>query len=369
MKDMKTLTILHYIPSIDHSSGGVGAYMQLVARDLGKLCNLHILTHPSASELKLENCAVHYMPYKWLPWDNCKKDFLQVLDVVRPDVFHSNSCWMPVSALTAIWAKEEGYKVVYTPHGMLEPWCMERNRWKKIPATWLFQRKGLQVCDVIHATSEMEKQNLLKLGWNTNICMIPNCVQLDQIPMKQSWQRTKTILFLSRIHPKKGIPFLIEAVAAMKDQLAGYRVRIVGDGEPAYREQLIVQTRAKGVEDIIKFEPPVFGDAKWQLFAEADLFVLPTYSENFGIVVAEALACGTPVITTQGTPWQELETYGCGWWTEIGAKALEQCLHQFLPLSEEELQVMGLKGRELIEKKYSSKAIARHFEILYRTLD
>lgn len=362
------LTILHYIPSIDHSSGGVGVYMQLLARDLGKQCRLHVLTHASKSQLELENCVLHYIPYKWLPWDNCKQDFLSLLEKIHPDVFHTNSCWMPVSALTAIWAKEAGYKVVYTPHGMLEPWCMNRNKWKKIPAIWLFQRKGLQVCDMIHATSEMEKQNILNLGWNGNVCNISNCVQLDKIPMKRCWKRTKTILYLSRIHPKKGIPFMIEAVAALKSQLLGYRVRIVGSGETAYIEQLAALAKAKSVDDIVSFEPPVFGDAKWQLYADADLFVLPTYSENFGIVVAEALACGTPVMTTKGTPWQELEIYGCGWWIDIGSKALELCLSKFLQMDESTLQLMGRKGRSLIEEKYSSLAIAKQFMELYESM-
>lgn len=362
------LTILHYIPSIDHSSGGVGVYMQLLARDLGKQCRLHVLTHASQSQLELENCVLHYIPYKWLPWDNCKQDFLSLLEKIHPDVFHTNSCWMPVSALTAIWAKEAGYKVVYTPHGMLEPWCIDRNRWKKIPAIWLFQRKGLQVCDAIHATSVMEQQNLQKLGWNSHICMIPNCVQLDQIPMKCSWQRTKTILYLSRIHPKKGIPFLIEAVALLKEQMQGYVVRIVGPGDSKYIKDLQGMTRNLGVEDIIHFEPPVFGPQKWELYRSADLFVLPTYSENFGIVVAEALACGTPVITTHGTPWEDLDSYHCGWWIEVGTDALVKALKCFIDCDDNSLQAMGLRGRRLIQEKYSSEQMSEAMLSLYQNM-
>lgn len=362
------LTILHYIPSIDHSSGGVGVYMQLLARDLGRQCRLHVLTHATLAQLELENCTLHYIPYKWLPWNNCKREFLTLLEQIHPDVFHTNSCWMPVSALSAIWAKEAGYKVVYTPHGMLEPWCMNRNRWKKIPAIGLFQRKGLQVCDLIHATSDLECQNLRKLDWNSNITIIPNSVRIDEIPMKESWQRTKTILYLSRIHPKKGIPFLIEAVSLLKEQLKGYRVRVVGQGEPVYVEELETMSRLKGVDEIISIEPPVFGDAKWQLFAGADLFVLPTFSENFGIVVAESLASGTPVITTQGTPWKQLQSHGCGWWTAIGVDPLVQALTEFLNTSDQELQAMGCRGRALVEKEYGSEAIANRFVQMYESL-
>ena len=362
------MTILHYTPSIDEQSGGVGAYLQLLTRELGKMCELHILTHPSEAELRLENCTVHYMPYRWLPWNNCRKEFLTMLDEVRPDVFHTNSCWMPVSALTAIWAKQKGYRVVYTPHGMLEPWCIRRHRWKKLPATWLFQRRGLQVCDVIHATSEMEREHLLQLGWNPNVVVIPNCVQMDRIRMKESWQRTLTLLFLSRVHEKKGVPFLIEAVAVLREELAGYTVKVVGPGEADYVAALKQQAERLGVGEMFQFLGPVFGDQKWQLYREADLFVLPTYSENFGIVIPEALASGTPVITTQGTPWNELETHHCGWWTEIGTEPLVAALRQFAALSDDDLRSMGQLGRALVEAEYTSEAVAGKFIELYEKL-
>lgn len=109
----------------------------------------------------------------------------------------------------------------------------------------------------------------------------------------------------------------------------------------------------------------MYGENKWNLFIDADIFVLPTYSENFGIVVGEALACGTPVITTKGTPWEELNTEHCGWWTEIGTEATKEALSSFLTLSVEELKKMGYNGRRLIENKYSTKKIAQDMYLLY----
>ena len=135
------MKIIHYIPSIEEASGGVGAYMQLLARDLGKLVELHIVTHKGENERKLENCTIHYIADKWLPWDNCKREFLQLLGEIQPDVFHTNSCWTPLSALTAMWADDYrksinhkpssiNLKIVYTPHGMLETWALQRTPWK-----------------------------------------------------------------------------------------------------------------------------------------------------------------------------------------------------------------------------------------------
>lgn len=363
------MKILHYIPSIDRLSGGVGAYMQLLTRDLGRGCELHVLTHSSGDELQLEGCTLHHLQSKWSPFRSCKNEFLQLLHDINPDVFHTNCCWMPLSALTAIWAKQAGYKVVYTPHGMLEPWIMKRHYWtKKIPAILLFQRRGLACADIVHATADSEKENLLKLGWNKRVIVVSNCVDVDSIEMKTSWKRTKNILFLSRVHVKKGIDFLIEAISILKNNMSDYTVTIAGSGDDIYIDKLKSLALKLGVERQIKFVGPVFGEAKFELFRKADLFVLPTYSENFGIVVTEALACGTPVVTTVGTPWHELENNNCGWWTEIGTEPTVRALESFLTKSEDELKQMGINGRKLVEEKYSCGEIANQFLNLYKGL-
>ncbi|MDY4174585.1 MAG: glycosyltransferase [Bacteroidales bacterium] len=362
-------TLLHYIPSIDETSGGVGAYMQLLTRDLGKLCDLHVLTHQSPNERQLQGCTLHYIDNKFLPWDNCKKDFLRILDQVKPDIVHVNCCWMPLCSMVAQWAKDQGLKVVYTPHGMLEPWILSRHYWtRKLPAIILYQRRAIRLADAIHATADSERQNLLALGWNKNIHVIGNCINVDDIVMKSSWQRRKSILFLSRVHVKKGINFLIEAVAKLKDQMDGYVVKIAGPGDETYLNELKSLAQKLGVADQVQFIGSVFGKEKFDLYREADLFVLPTHSENFGIVVTEALACGTPVVTTKGAPWAELESHHCGWWTEIGADPTAEALKSFLSLSESDLELMGRNGRALVEERYSCQKIAQEFMALYSSL-
>lgn len=363
------MIILHYIPSIAESSGGVGSYIQLLARDLGKLCELHIVTHQWGDELPMENCMVHFIPLKWLPWNSCKSQFLQILDEVKPDVFHTNSCWLPVSALSAIWAKKKGYKVVYTPHGMLEPYSFTRHYWtKKVPAMLLFQKKGVAVCDLVHTTSEKERIHVNELGWNAKLCVIPNSVQIDNIPMKSSWKKKKNILFIGRIHEVKGLEFLLETVALLKKELTDYKVSIAGPGEDEYISFLKHKADSLGIKHIINFIGPAFGDAKWGLYTEADLFILPSHTENFGIVIAEALASGTPVITTTGTPWEELNTEHCGWWIDQSVENIAQAIRQFLTLNDSELEIMGRNGRSLIERKYSSQAIAKQFMEMYEAL-
>lgn len=361
------MKIIHYVPSIDRTSGGVGTYMQLLAKELGKLVELHVVTHRSPNMLEITHAQVHFITGGTQRLLQTKKEWCILLNRLNPDVVHENCCWMPSNALTQRWAQQFGYKVVLTPHGMLEPWILKRHYWtKKAPALWLYQKDAVVKADYLHATAEDEKKNLLRLGYNRKIEVIANGIDVDTIRMKTSWKRKKQILFLSRIHVKKGINYLIEAVAVLKEELKDYKINIAGEGEESYINELKQMTSQSGVTDSICFVGGVYGDEKWELFRNTDVFVLPTHSENFGIVVAEALACGTPVITTKGTPWHELRTENCGWWTEVGTEPTVNALRAFLQLAVEELEKMGHNGRRLVEREYSSKKVAEDMVALYK---
>ena len=361
---METMIILHYIPSLDRSSGGTTAYMQLLAAELGNLVDLYIVTHPSQNPVMVANARVYFISASL--FGGMKKKWCRLLDEIHPDIVHINGCWMPQCACAQRWAQQKGYRVVLSPHGMLEPWIMARHYWtRKVPALRLYQKQAVVRADYLHATAMSERDNLLKLGYNDKIAVIANGIEVDKVVMKSSWERTGKILFLSRIHVKKGVHFLIEAFAALKAHEMGYEVLMAGEGEQTYKEELMQLATRLGVDAQVHFIGGVYGNEKWKLFREADVFVLPTYSENFGIVVAEALASGTPVITTKGTPWQELETCSCGWWTEVGADAIVQALSDFLQKTDIELELMGRNGRHLVEEKYSSRKMAQDMLKLY----
>ena len=170
------------------------------------------------------------------------------------------------------------------------------------------------------------------------------------------------MVFLSRIHPKKGIELLLEAWRTMDSK--EWTLEIAGDGNPSY-----VETLKKSASDLkeVRFIGPQYGEAKWDCIRSADVMVLPTFSENFGIVVAEALAVGVPVLTTMGTPWEDLETHKCGWWIELSIANLKNALENLVNSPIEEFKTMGKRGTALVKEKYDTKAVAKDIVALYKT--
>jgi glycosyltransferase involved in cell wall biosynthesis len=265
-------------------------------------------------------------------------------------------------------ARKQKVPYVISPRGMLEPWSLQQSKLKKQLALKLYQYKDLKKATCLHATSSMEAQNLRSLDLMNPIAVIPNGIPMEEFPIKNFEEPgpVNKILFLSRIHPKKGIELLIEAWSHLPAKITkGWHIDIVGNGADAYIAHLKILIYEKGLDNNIFIKGPMYGLGKVKAYQEASLFVLPTYSENFGIVVAEALACGTPVITTQGAPWQDLESYKCGWWIQIGVKPLKQAMVRALTLPSETLEAKGKNGRQLIEQKYSMHAVAEQMQQLY----
>ena len=363
------MKIIHYIPSIDRTAGGTSTYMQVLAKGLGELAEVHIITHTSENPLAMENCMVHYVP-EYNPFKGAwRKRVAEMMEEVRPDIVHVNCCWMPACAAVQRIAQKHGYKVVLTPHGMLEPWIIKRHYWtRKVPALLLYQKAAVRKADCIQSTAESERDNLLKLGYNSNIKVVRLGIDADGIEMKRSWKKTRQILFLSRVHVKKGINFLIEAAAALRSELQGYKILVAGEGDAYYVAEMKRMIADNGLQDIVQLVGGVYGDEKWRLFQTSDFFVLPTHSENFGLAIAESLASGTPVITTVGTPWHDLNDTNSGAWIEIGTQPLVETLRRFLALSDDELEAMGRNGRRLIEEKYSAHVMAKEMMKVYETL-
>ena len=353
------MVVVHYIPSLAVFTGGVAAYLSVLSAELGKLVELHIATsYNEEKEVQINNAIIHRVSKGVRCYFSAKK----LLSYLRPDVVHINGCWQPQLLFFQRAAQSLRIPVVLSPHGMLEPWIVKRHYWtRKWPAIQLYQRGLVKRADYLHATADTEKDNLLRLGWNARITIIPNAVNIEELPLKDNWKIKRRIVFMSRLHVKKGLELLFEALSHLKPDLDSYEVIIAGEGEPDYVETLKKAAISFGLSEVVKFVGGVYGAEKVCLLQSADFFVLPTYSENFGIVVAEALACGTPVITTHGTPWKELEEYACGWYIPVGVNALKKTLREAISETEETIERMGRNGRRLVEKQYTDKSVASRF--------
>ncbi len=271
-------------------------------------------------------------------------------------------CWFFQRA-----AQSLGIKIVLSPHGMLEPWILNRNPWKKKLALLLYQHKAIRRADVIHTTAQSELNQIRNLGYNQKAVVIPNGIDLSEVKAKTQWSKknnTFRLLFLSRVHLKKGIELLIDAVTKLNNPKI--EVIIAGEGEENYITSLKQQCEKNNIEHQFKFVGGIYGVAKWEAYKQCDVFILPTYSENFGIVVAEALAVGVPVITTTGTPWNELETQHCGWWIDLSVENLMHTIQQAMTLPPETLKEMGKNGANLIRKHYDIKGIAEQIKNMYQ---
>lgn len=286
----------------------------------------------------------------------------------RPSLIHSNGLWVPVNHWAARLANRWSIPLLIQPHGMLEPWALSHNAWKKRIAMGLFQRRDLGSAKVLVSTSSVEYENIRKLGFKQPIALIPNGVSLN-LPRhadSKSWHLNndlRTALFLSRVHPVKGLLNLVHAWSQLLPN--GWHLRIVGPNEGGHLDEVMALVRQIGISESVEYLGEVDGERKSEIYYGADLFVLPTYTENFGVAIAEALAHGLPVITTRGAPWADLETYRCGWWIDIGVDPLVQALRQAIALTDKERQAMGERGREYV-KRYDWNDIARQTIEVYR---
>jgi glycosyltransferase involved in cell wall biosynthesis len=280
------------------------------------------------------------------------------------DLIHNHSLWMMPNVYPGQVAQRHGIALVVSPRGTLSDWAMQSGSSVKRVFWPLLQRPALSATTCFHATAESECEDIRRMGFRQPIAIIPNGIDIPALRPKQAGD-SHTVLFLGRVHPKKGLDMLLPAWRAVQDRFPLWRLQIVGPDDGGYlakMHRLAGELRLERIE----FSGALYGGQKWQAYEQADLFVLPTYSENFGVSVAEALAAGTPAIVTQGAPWPGLEKHGAGWWIDIGVDPLVACLEDALCRSREDLGQMGLRGRSWMETEYSWSQVGRQMAETYR---
>lgn len=284
-----------------------------------------------------------------------------------PDLIHDNGIWLPHNHAIASLGRKRDIPRVVSLRGMLEPWAMNHRRLKKRIAWALYQRRDLATAQLLHATAGAEEASARALGLKGPFAVTANGVELPAAVTRpeRAPDAPRTALFVSRVHPKKGLPMLLRAWAKLRPQ--GWRLVIAGPDEDGHTAQLTALAAELGLAEVT-FAGPVYDAEKQALFAAADLFVLPTHSENFGIAVAEALAYEVPVLTTRGAPWELLVSHDCGWWVEPEEAAIQEGLSAAIAVSDAERRAMGRRGAAMVADRFDWGGIAMQFHRHYQTL-
>jgi glycosyltransferase involved in cell wall biosynthesis len=292
----------------------------------------------------------------------------QALDAFgAPDVIHDSGLWLRHNHQLATVAASRRVPRVVSTRGMLEPWAMQHKRSKKQLGWFLYQRRDLARASALHATTAQEAANVENLRLGVPVWIIPNGIDLPELAASPKvHSQVKTALFLGRIYPVKGLPMLIEAWAQVHPK--NWRLKIAGPDEAGHLADVVHAVRQAGLQDVVTFVGEVTGSAKSAVLQEADLFVLPTLSESFGMAIAEALAFQVPVLTTTRAPWPELDELGCGWRVDPNVDDLAAGIRQATSLGDHGLRAMGTAGRRFVGERFRWDRVATTFKAVYATV-
>jgi glycosyltransferase involved in cell wall biosynthesis len=289
-------------------------------------------------------------------------------------VLHFHGLWQPPHSRLAHRCRERGIPYVVSPHGMLEPWAWRHKRWKKWPYFQLVEKRYLRRASVVLATAAQEAGRLRGFLPGQRIETLPLGLTGAARPDYESaraqlgWAtEERVLLFLSRLHVKKGLDLLLEALSSWPLPQAT-RLVIVGDGELEYVAGLRRYAEAQAATlPRIDWVGAVWGEARWKYFQGADLFCLPTHSENFGLAVLEACQVGTPTLTTVETPWAEELAGGRGFICTPDVAAVRAELARFFGGDRQTTEARAALA-EWAWQRFHWDALAKHYEALYRSL-
>jgi glycosyltransferase involved in cell wall biosynthesis len=366
------VNVVHSIPSLALRDGGPSYTVSALASAQQALTtgSVHIVAgqlQPGEDVLPNDAVQVHGINQTWPRSLLTTRSKLAELLSVPQSVLHDQGIWHPQNLAATGFAAQRQLPYVISTHGMLEPWTLKHHAVRKKLARWLYQDHLLRKANCLMATSESELQSIRNAGFDNPVAVIANGIDTD-ISMPETTVATPpyTLLFLSRLHPKKGLIHLIEAWHALRP--TDWQMLIVGPSEGGHREELQRCVDQYQLQGTIKFRDALAGEEKYQCYRQAEAFVLPSYSENFGVVVAEALACRLPVITTTGTPWSELRDRDCGWYIETGTAPLIAALRELFATSNETRMAMGERGRQWMISSFQWPTIAAQNLAVYEWL-
>jgi glycosyltransferase involved in cell wall biosynthesis len=312
-------------------------------------------------------------------WDHAHTPILKALrrsrhlarslneSVGETDIVHNHGLWLMPNVYAGRETARAGTPLVVSPRGMLGAAALAFSRRKKKLFWALLQGPALRHAACFHATSEAEYDEIRAFGIRAPIAVIPNGIDLPQMVRGPMTGSERVVLSLGRLHPKKGLDRLLRAWAVVEPGRPDWLLRIIGPSEAGHDNELRALAASLHLQRV-SIEAPLYDEEKDKAYRLADLFVLPTHNENFGVSVAEALAAEVPVIVTKGAPWRKLKDEDCGWWIDHGVEPLAAALSQATSLPREQLEVMGARGRAWMAREYSWVRTAHNVSEIYSWL-
>ena len=367
------MKLVHVIPHMDEEAAGPTQSVVRLCEALaaqGEVVDMHTMAAKGAP--KGVNLTVHD---EWKPLGR----FGFSLELVRSlaaasgscDILHNHSLWSFPNMAAGIAVGGKRARLVTSPRGTLAPAARARSRMKKRifkPLQW----PALSRAQLLHATSEMEYADIREYGLRHPVVVIPNGIDIPDLSgdssaglMGDAGHGRRRLLFLGRLHPIKGIELLLEAWQALQEAHPDWDLTIAGKGDETYvasLQALAARLKLKRVE----FTGPVYGAAKTRLYVASHLFVLPTFTENFGMAIAEAQAHALPVITTRGAPWSDLASHRSGWWVERTHAEVVKALGEAMRLDPGALAQMGQHGRQWMISDFDWTSVAQQMAAAYR---
>ena len=368
------MKLLHIVPSLEPRHGGPSVSVPLLCSALARAGHeVELLSTGAAPDLaSTPDCKVRI--FERNPLGNIcisagLRDHVRTSDA---EIVHSHGLWLRPLHYAHRHAKARGIRHVIAPRGMMSSWAWSHRQWRKRIAGALVHPGALRGADAWHATSESERADIRTLGFSQPVCVAPNGINApDPSAVARAstyWRehcpdvsRRRTAVFFSRLHPKKRVRELVELWAVTAP--AEWLLLIVGIPETHTVAELESLVSRLDAADRIRIFDGTNAPAPYPV---ASLFVLPSHSENFGLVIAEALAHGVPALVTDTTPWASLNRAGAGWcvaWSDFGAT-----LKHVTSLPAVSLTARGAIGRTWVLENFSWDKTAQLLTQFYQEL-
>lgn len=367
---------------VSRNNGGLYDAMRFLAQALEKISNFDVKVFGLEDEKTPQDLA----GWGTVPVNTCRlrgpkflaysPKLVPMLHSAKLDLLHIHGLWTYPSMASLQWSRRKKKPYLISTHGMLDPWALQHSRWKKHLVSLLYENAHLHGATCLHALCESEANAIRDYGLKNPICVIPNGVILPAesklVPAR--WQTcvpdtAKVLLYLGRLHPKKGLLNLLYgwsiALAQKKYKINDWYLVIAGWDQNAHENELKMVCKKLGIQDRVIFAGPQFNTDKHATYSRANAFILPSLSEGVPMVILEAWSYGLPVLMTPQCNLPEGFQAGAAIQINAHQESIAQGIDVLFSLSNSECQNLGINGQQLVQKRFIWPKVASEMSAVY----